>query len=158
MAYNSVSDIPSMFFLLFLSALYAFRKNYSGAYRVLSFFVVYYIQVLMLIKICNDFILRSPFNKEWIAANPKAAFVRIEAILFGEPLSAKVHLSDRDQASADRKFYIYQASAISCLFFTQCWKVTKWIEIRYKTSHLENAWFCSRFVEYINMRKSADVT
>jgi len=50
--FNSMSSVPGMFLLLGLAAMYDLRKKYSRFYRTYSFFVIYYIQTMMILKLC----------------------------------------------------------------------------------------------------------
>lgn len=64
MAFNSCSDIPALFMILLLLAFYAFRKKYSIHYRQYSFFVIYFIQVNLLLKLIFQSVVRIDFIRE----------------------------------------------------------------------------------------------
>jgi len=50
--FNSMASVPGMFLLLGLAAMYDLRKKYSRFYRTYSFVVIYYIQTMMVLKLC----------------------------------------------------------------------------------------------------------
>mmetsp|Transcript_21580 Transcript_21580/g.33241 ORF Transcript_21580/g.33241 Transcript_21580/m.33241 type:complete len:403 (-) Transcript_21580:1545-2753(-) len=52
----------------------------------------------------------------------------------------------------------YFLSLFVASFACQTWKVTKWIEIRYKTMHIADQGFVSRFSEYFRLRQQEDAT
>mmetsp|Transcript_21580 Transcript_21580/g.33239 ORF Transcript_21580/g.33239 Transcript_21580/m.33239 type:complete len:491 (-) Transcript_21580:2754-4226(-) len=83
MSYNSCSDIPSLFMILLLFAFYAVRKKYSVAYRKYSFFVVYAIQFILILKIINDTMNSIDFVQEFMKNNKNSPFVQINNLLFG---------------------------------------------------------------------------
>jgi hypothetical protein len=43
MAYNGLSDIPQLLLILFLAALYAFRKKFPVVFGQITFMIVYYV-------------------------------------------------------------------------------------------------------------------
>lgn len=48
--YNSVSAVPGLLLIIGLFSMYDLRKKYSMFYRTFSFFVVYWIQIMMVFK------------------------------------------------------------------------------------------------------------
>ena len=64
MAFNSCSDIPALFMILLLFAFYAYRKQYSVAYREYSFFVIYFIQINLTLKVIFSSLIRIDFIRE----------------------------------------------------------------------------------------------
>lgn len=49
--FNSLSCLPGLIFVILLFSMYDLRKKYSQFYRTFSFFVVYWIQFVMIIKL-----------------------------------------------------------------------------------------------------------
>lgn len=64
MAFNSCSDIPALFMILLLFAFYAYRKKYSIVYREYSFFVIYFIQVNLTLKVIFSSLIKIDFIRE----------------------------------------------------------------------------------------------
>ena len=64
MAFNSCSDIPALFMILLLFAFYAYRKKYSIIYREYSFFVIYFIQVNLTLKVIFSSLIKIDFIRE----------------------------------------------------------------------------------------------
>ena len=52
--FNSLSCVPGMILILGLAAMYDLRKKYSRYYRTYTFNVAYWIQYIMLTKLCVD--------------------------------------------------------------------------------------------------------
>lgn len=75
MSFNSCSDIPCLFILLILAAFYGQRKQYSRAYRQGSFFVVYFIMFMLVLKLINDILNRIPFIKDFMKYNKASMIV-----------------------------------------------------------------------------------
>ena len=50
--------MPSMIFILFLSAFYQMRKDFTLAYRTYSFFIIYWLQFCTLLKLLHDVIVK----------------------------------------------------------------------------------------------------
>ena len=54
--------------ILLLFAFYAYRKQYSVAYRQYSFFVIYFIQVNLVLKVVFSSLIRIDFIREGMAS------------------------------------------------------------------------------------------
>ena len=50
-SFNSLSSMPGIFMVIGLMSLYEIRKKYSRMYRTFSFVVLYWIQLMMIIKL-----------------------------------------------------------------------------------------------------------
>jgi len=61
MVNNSASDIPSLFFILILFATYMFRKKYTKVYLQYTFFVIYYLHFILILKIINEIMVNIDF-------------------------------------------------------------------------------------------------
>lgn len=57
-SFNSLSSIPGIFMIIGLLSLFEIRKNFSRAYRVFSFFALYWVQIIMIIKLAVEIIVR----------------------------------------------------------------------------------------------------
>lgn len=57
MVWNNVMDVPGMLLILLTIAFYQMRKDISAFYRPLSFFLVYWIQTVLIIKFIHDMIV-----------------------------------------------------------------------------------------------------
>lgn len=55
--FNSISCIPGLFLVLGMVAMYDLRKRYSRVYRSFSYVVIYYIQLMMIVKLCVNIYL-----------------------------------------------------------------------------------------------------
>lgn len=56
----------------------------------------------------------------------------------------------------DNDIVIHYVSLFLCLFCAMNWQQTKWIEIRFKTSHMEDKPSHQRYNEYFNIRLQED--
>ena len=83
MSFNSCSDIPCLFILLILAAFYGQRKQYSRAYRQGSFFIVYFIMFMLVLKLVNDILNRIPFIKDFMKYNKASTIVQVNHLVFG---------------------------------------------------------------------------
>ena len=85
MAFNSCSDIPALFMILLLFAFYAYRKQYSVAYREYSFFVIYFIQINLTLKVIFSSVIRIDFIREGMESesNQNKAGVKFLNLWFG---------------------------------------------------------------------------
>lgn len=66
MSLNSVSDIPTLFLILFLASAYAFRKEFSLAYRKYTFFVISFIKNCLILNLTMIILFRISFMKQII--------------------------------------------------------------------------------------------
>ena len=148
MNFNSCSDIPALFFMLLLFAFYGVRKQYSILYRKYSFFVVYFIQTVLTLKMFNDILLRIDFIQTFFADNADSMIVQVNQLIFGGN-------SSRD-SDANKYQMQYFVSVFTCLFFCQAWKTAKWVEIRYKTMDMQDSSFFARFNNYFRQREVED--
>lgn len=83
MVFNSCSDIPTLFMLLLVFAMYAFRKDYTVAFLQYTFFVVYFIQFMLTLKLINNTLTSIDFVKDWMEENKEKPGVQFNNILFG---------------------------------------------------------------------------
>lgn len=58
--FNSLTCLPGLFILLSLGSMYDQRKKYSRFYRTYSFFLVYWIQFMMCVKLCAQIYMSIP--------------------------------------------------------------------------------------------------
>ena len=129
MMFNSCSDIPSLFMLLVMFATYALRKNFTTQFLKYTFFVVYFIQGVMTLKLINATCLNVLFVKDFIVENKDAPFVIVNNLIFGS-------IQTTGSSSITLQQIGYYANIFICLFACQAWKCSKWIEIRFKSRHL----------------------
>jgi len=66
MSFNTLLDLPILIIVLVLVAFYDLRKNYTVIYRSYCFFVVYWMQTVMIIKLIHDILVRTYFIKTWL--------------------------------------------------------------------------------------------
>lgn len=83
MVFNSCSDIPTLFMLLALFASYAYRKVYTRAFLQYTFLLVYFIQLVLTLKIINETLVRIDYIREQMGANQDYRAVQVNTLLFG---------------------------------------------------------------------------
>ena len=94
MIFNSCSDIPTLFMLLVMFAFYAYRKVYTKSFLQYTFFVVYFIHFVLVLKLIFNTLTRIDYARNWMQANQDSRLVRIASITFG---SKTDNLSSTDQ-------------------------------------------------------------
>jgi hypothetical protein len=58
--FNSLSCLPGLFMVLALVAMYDLRKKYSRVFRVFSFVLLYWLQGMMILKVCVQIFMNIP--------------------------------------------------------------------------------------------------
>jgi len=92
---------------------------------------MYLISITMNFKLFYRVTIRIKFVKNFIQNHPKYMSVKILSIFWGDIAQTVI---DKDkQAKLDRQEYLYCVLVALTIFFIQCWKTTKWFEIRFKT-------------------------
>jgi len=69
MIFNSCSDIPTLFMLLVMFAFYAYRKVYTKSFLRYTFFVVYFIHFVLVLKLIYNTLIKIDFARNWMQAN-----------------------------------------------------------------------------------------
>jgi len=96
--YNSLSCLPGLFFVLILFAMYDLRKKYSRVYRVFSFLVVYWIQFMMILKLCVQIYIHIP------SVNAELTDPKNESSLYLQMMFGRIHkLSKPGEAEEKNK-------------------------------------------------------
>ena len=129
MTFNSSSDIPALLLIAVMAAFYPVRKAHSVFYRVFSFIVVYFVMLLMLLKIFYEIVSQIKFISDMLKDEEYANYksVQFVAIVFGAQHSA---------AATDGAIVL--SSTIFCFVCCCWWRTAKWVEIRSKTKHTPN--------------------
>jgi hypothetical protein len=83
MVNNSAADIPSLFFILIMFATYMFRKTFTKIYLQYTFFVMYYLHFVLLLKLSNEILVNIDFVQSTMDEYPENKFVLINDLLFG---------------------------------------------------------------------------
>ena len=83
MSFNSVIDIPSLILILIFQSSFAFRKNYPKEFTKFYFFIVYFLQFSLALKM--HFVLLSEISliKNYILVNSKDSLVWTIQMIFG---------------------------------------------------------------------------
>lgn len=148
--FNSCLDIPILFQILLLFSLYAYRKVYTVGFLRYTFFTIYYIQFMMALKLLKITLTKIEYVQEYVEDNQKATLVEVVDILFGG-------IESHDQSY---KMFLRRIGHVCiiviCFIVAQCWKATKWIEIRVKTQHMEGQGWLTRFNEYLRTRDQSN--
>ena len=129
MVFNSCSDIPTLFMLLIMFASYAYRKVYTRLFLTYTFVLVYFIQLVLILKLINEIITRIQFLQQLMQANEDSTIVQINSIVFG----GGSQKTDSDEPMMIVRRYGYFINLFICFYACQAWKSAKWMEIRYKT-------------------------
>lgn len=70
MAYNALFDLPQLILILISIAFFAFRKSFSVQFNLLNFFIVYFFQFSLMVKLVVGIAMKVNFIKEYLAENP----------------------------------------------------------------------------------------
>jgi hypothetical protein len=57
-SFNTISSIPGIMMIIGLLSLYEIRRKFSRAYITTSFFVLYWVQIVMIIKVAVEIIVK----------------------------------------------------------------------------------------------------
>jgi hypothetical protein len=72
MVFNGVFDLPSLVLILFIFGFYSYRKAFITFFGLLNFFICYYIQVALLIKLVAKIALKVGFVNDYFDDHPDA--------------------------------------------------------------------------------------
>lgn len=155
-SFNSVSSIPGLMMIIGLLSFYEIRKNFSRAYRIFSFFVLYWVQIVMICKLAVEILLKVESINARIHMHKDSELkvqVTILQILFG-----RLHTTEEIRSgSISYTSYYWLLTTIMCIYCAQGWKSCKWLEIRDKTPDLRRVHHSSiRFWKYIKVREQED--
>jgi hypothetical protein len=155
-SFNSISSVPGLFMIIGLLSLFEIRKNFSRTYRTFSFFALYWVQIVMIIKVAVEIIVRiESVNARLHNLVGKKARVTstIIQILFGELHS--VESTRFNEITFTSQYWIL--TTLLCIYCNQGWKACKWLEIRDKTPELRYVHSSTiRFWKYIKVRALED--
>jgi hypothetical protein len=129
MAFNALMDCVSLILLLGMVGAYVVRKEITMQYRTYTFFVVYWLNMIVFIKFSHDIIIKIPFVEEHLKTE-KDKFTDANNLIFGG--KAALFKDDMEDQKA-----IYYTCLLLCIFFTHNWKMVKWWEIREKTTKID---------------------
>jgi len=83
MSFNNCADVPTLFMLLILCALYPLRRQMTYFYRLFCFIIIYWIQFMLTLKIINETAVRIDFLNDFFMKHQNNRFVVINSIIFG---------------------------------------------------------------------------
>lgn len=152
-SFNTLSSVPALFMIIGLLSMYEIRKSFSRAYITAAFFTLYWVQIVMLIKLAEDLMMRVE-SVNYRLNNPADDIERdannVYQILFG-----KLHSLDsirKGEINLTSQYWI--SCVFICIYCAQGWKTCKWLEVRDKTTHLHNLRYSTiRFWKYIEVRE-----
>lgn len=148
MGFNGVFDLPTLFMILVLKSLYAFRKSYFVFYQTFSLFVLYYIQFTVVLKLLYSILTGIGYVEEFMQDRSQNPYVKACTILFGINFSSEL---TNGYLSKKMSFYAF---LLLCLFFAQVYRQCKWADIREVTEDsLPEAWSFTRLVEYMRTKE-----
>lgn len=128
---NSCIDIPSLFLILGLASAYPYRKYYTKTVLEYTFFVIYYVQFVTILKFIQEIIVKIEFIQDLIKENPDHPIVAANNLVFGNVDSRpKAKLSGEAGMSPELLAAAFLAQLFACFWVLQNWKICKWIQIR----------------------------
>ena len=129
MVFNGVLDVPFLLTILFIGALYAFRKSYFLLFQYTVIFLAYYINLTAMLKFTYLISTKVQFIQAWFVAHGDSKFVIACKILFGIDFEAK---AGGDFSATEIVYYIL---LLLCLFLSQAYKQCKWADVRAYTHY-----------------------
>lgn len=153
-SFNTISSIPSLIMIIGLLSMFEIRKNFSRAYRAFSFFTLYWVQIVMIIKLAMELILKVESVNARLNNLPDTNIEKqMLQILFGELHSLDVIRSSVISFTS----YYWILTTLLCIYCYQGFKTSKWLEIRDKTPELKYVHSSTiRFWKYIKVRELED--
>lgn len=121
MTFNNLTDLPGLFLLMLLGGLYMMRKEFSSFYRPLSFFFVYWVQYIILLKFLKDMLTEVRYIRIWLENHPESTPAYLNDILFGGLKKVNKSLKHANHTYGGL-----------CLFSCYVWRIVKWFEVREK--------------------------
>lgn len=89
MTFNGALDIPTLFLILLMFSCFAFRMNFVRFYGLFTMFLVYFIHLMIFIKILFTILSRIDYVSLWIKDNATNKNVIILSIIFGLDVNDK---------------------------------------------------------------------
>jgi hypothetical protein len=80
---NSCADIPSLLMILALMSAYPYRKQYTKSFLQYTFFVMYYLQFILCLKLINECFVKIEFIQDLMKEYKDSNIVKANDILFG---------------------------------------------------------------------------
>lgn len=87
MGYNVLFDIPQLFMILAMFALFSYRKSIPQSYHMMMMFFIYYIGYSIHIKWVYVVSIDIPIIKRYIRDNPDSWIIQLCATMFGNRIS-----------------------------------------------------------------------
>jgi hypothetical protein len=84
MAYNALFDLPQLILILVCIAFFAFRKSFPIQFNLLNFFIAYFFQFSLMVKLVTGIAMKVDFIKEYLSDNPEAKISVFLQVLFGD--------------------------------------------------------------------------
>ena len=125
MAFNSCCDIPALILILINFAFYAYRKTYTQTFLKYTFFVIYFIQVIIFLKLLNMIFRNIDFIWNIMLEYQNEPIVQANDILFGGLSSDYSKMTAREVSAAKFNRIVYVAFIFLCLASSQSWKGSK---------------------------------
>lgn len=122
MSFNSLFEIPQLLLILTLFGFFAFRKYYSFEYGLLNFFVAYYFQFTLMLKLTYWISTEIGFVNRYISSNRETLTMRVIKLALGHLIPGRINSEE----------FWYFLSLLLCITSIQMWKQAKWIDIRDK--------------------------
>lgn len=145
MCYEAVIDVPSLCFIVFLCAMYAFRKIYARFYGLCTFFLAYYLNFVSMVKVGYVIAVQIPRVEAYLhdPAHAKYALVVYTKLIFG------LDFSNKSGAQATEKVWYY-FFLLTILFSSHVWQQQKWGQVRdvLHNSEKKDSWSLIQLGEY----------
>jgi len=151
MAYPCISEVPPLALILVMCAFYAIRKQsfIATAYRRFVFFLMYFMQFSLTIKL----VVRIITSIQFVKSNSEE-LKKTNGVIFVKTFWGDFNPHEKSEKKQWIDNFVEISSIILCIFMIQCWKTCKWFEIRYKTMHMdENTSTFSRTEAYFDLRQ-----
>lgn len=87
MAFNALFDLPQLILILVSVAFWSYRKSFYVMYGLLTFFIAYYFQIALMIKLIIGVAMNVDFIKEYLLDNPNFTSSIVINVLFGDSKS-----------------------------------------------------------------------
>lgn len=95
MTFNGIFDIPALLMILILMSSYALRKSFFKAYGLYVIFIVWYIQLAMLIKLTTAVLFDIDYVEDYLQEHKEQYLVKLAMVLFGMNFSVEEETSDQ---------------------------------------------------------------
>jgi hypothetical protein len=93
MTFNGIFDIPALVMILVLMSSYALRKSFFKAYGLYVLFIVWYIQLAMLIKLTMAVLFDIDYVEDYLQDHKEQYVVKLAMVLFGMNFTVEEEIS-----------------------------------------------------------------